>query len=610
MTNINTAISGEKSGGLDRASFIVILITLFLTPIFFVPALSVSFQIGKSSFILYGIFLAFILWCIARLRDGVYIFPRTLIYGGSGILALAYILATLFSENRAMSLAGSGFDLGSLSFFLPSLVLSALIPLVVRSKKEISYSYVALGASFLVVGIFHVIRFIFGPDALSLGMLTAVTANFFGKWNDLAVFFGLGAIFSCITLERQSLTKLMRTLNYLILAFSIVMLVIVNFSTVWIILAILSLVYLIYELSFGKKSLYLGARLPYHALIILTLSVIFIFAGGKIGGAISSSLGISQIEVRPSWGATLDVSKATIKENPLFGAGPNRFFSEWLLHKPVGINNTPFWNTDFNYGIGFIPSFLSTTGIIGFLAILLYVGLFLVKSVRALFRENSTTSSRYLVIVSLFGSIYLWIFSIIYVPSSAIWILTMILSGLFIAGECEEGAIRTTSYSVIEKPAASFVSVLLTILLLIASLSFGYFVTIKLISNIYFQKSIIAANQTGDLNGATMGVARAISFGENSVYYQSLSEIYLAKINILLNDKNINQTEAQKQFQDNLSAAIQAGEGAVRVDQTNYRSHLMLGRVFEAVVPLNISGAYENAKKSYESALALNPVSP
>ncbi len=610
MANTNATVSGEKSKGLDKASFMVILITIFLTPIFFVPALSVPFQIGKSSFILYGIILSFILWCVARLRDGLYVIPRTLIYAGFGILALSYALAALFSENQAVSLAGQVFELGTLSFFLPSLVLLAFVPLVVRSQKEIFYSYIALASSFLVVGVFHIIRFIFGPDTLSLGILTSVTANFFGKWNDLAIFFGLSAIFSYITLERESMTKWMRIFVYIILALSLIMLIIVNFSTVWIVLAILSLIYLIYELSFGKKSLYLGARLPYHTLIVLTLSIIFIFAGGKIGGVISNSLGISQVEVRPSWSATVDVSKAVVKENPLFGVGPNRFSSEWLLHKPAGINNTPFWNTDFNYGIGFIPSFLATTGIVGFLAVLLFLGLFLVKSVRALFHESSSTRSRYLVLVSLFGSIYLWIFSIIYVPSSAIWILTMILSGLFIAAESEEGIIHTISYSVIEKPAASFISVLLTILLLIASLSFGYFVTVKLVSNIYFQKSILVANQTGNLNQAAIGVAQAISLGENDIYYQSLAEIYLAKINALLNDKNINQTEAQKQFQDNLSAAIRAGIGAVKIDPTNYRNHIMLGRVFEAVVPLNISGAYENAKKSYESALALNPESP
>ncbi|MEK7596882.1 MAG: hypothetical protein AAB450_02080, partial [Patescibacteria group bacterium] len=460
--NVDTAVSGEKSGKLDRASFVVILVTLFLTPIFFVPAVSVPFQIGKSSLILYGIILAFVLWCIARLRDGVYIVPRTFIYIGSGILALVYALAALFSENQAMSLYGQGFELGTLSFFLLSLVFLSLVPLVVRSQREISYSYMALLMASLIIGVFHLLRFIFGPDTLSLGVLTSVTANSFGKWNDVAIFFGLGAILSCITLEMRCLKKWIKVLVYALLIVSLVMLVIVNFSTVWTILAVFSLIYLVYELSFGKKSVHLGSRLPYHTLIVLAVSVIFIFAGGKIGGAISNSLGISQMEVRPSWSATLDVSKAVLMKDPVFGAGPNRFSSAWLLHKPAGINNTPFWNVDFNYGIGFLPSFLGIAGSAGFLAMLFFAGLFFIKSVRALFHDSSSVDSRHLTILSIFGSIYLWIFSVIYVPSSAIWILTMALSGLSIASLGREGLIRLTPYSVIEKPGASFISVLLT----------------------------------------------------------------------------------------------------------------------------------------------------
>ena len=37
---------------------------------------------------------------------------------------------------------------------------------------------------------------------------------------------------------------------------------------------------------------------------------------------------------------------------------------------------------------------------------------------------------------------------------------------------------------------------------------------------------------------------------------------------------------------------------------------MSLGRVYEAVVPLKIPGAYESARASYEQALTLNPRSP
>ncbi len=599
-----------KTNRLNKISFMVLAALLFLAPVFFVPSVFVPLSVGKSAFILYGITIVLILWCIARLKDGVYSMPRGLIYPAAGILAMAYTLSALFSENRAASLSGQGLELGTLSFVLTSLVLFLLLPMVAKSQKEVFYSHVAIMVSVIVTGLFHIIRFAFGPDTLSFGVLTAVTSNFIGKWNDLGIFFGLGIIFSFITLTRGQVTGLTKWLVYTMGVLSLIMLVVINFSAVWIMLAVLSLVYLVYEMSFGRKTSSGKPALPYYTLAVLVLSVIFIFAGGKIGGVIAGSLNISQVEVRPSWSATYDVSMSTLAKNPLFGAGPNKFSAEWLLYKPIGINNTPFWNVDFNYGIGFVPTLLSTTGIIGFLAVLFFIGLLLVKSAQAIFTAGSSPFGRYLVLSSLFGNVYLWIFSFFYVPSSAIWIVTMALSGLFIASLCADESLRFRSYSAAESPAASFVSVLFTILLLIAALSFGWFVTEKLLANVYFQKGVLTINRTGNLDQGASAVASAISLSPSDVYYQSLSEIYIAKINALLNDQKLSREEAQKQFQSNLSAAIQSAQNAVKIDPTNYGNYLTQGRVFEAVVPLNMEGAYENAKRSYETALTLNPQSP
>lgn len=602
------------SAKLDRISFIILQVVLFLTPVFFIPSLSVPLQTGKSVIILYGIVLALILWLVARLKDGQFEIPKTYLYLAAGILALIYTVSALVSANQAMSLAGQGFEIGTLAFFLPSLVLFCLIPLVAKTEKQIVYLYTTLLAAFLVTGIFHLIRFIGGPSFMTFGgLFTAVTSNFIGKWNDVGIFFGLGSLLSLITLEKATLTRLLKVLVYVIFVFSLIMLVVVNFTPVWITLAVLALIYFIYELSYGKQSSAannIGARIPYHALIVLIISVIFIFFGGRLSSLVANSLGTSQVEVRPSWSATLDISKAAIKDHPVFGAGPNRFVSEWLMHKPSGINSTLFWNTDFNYGIGFIPSLLATTGILGFLAALFFVGLFIWIALKALLKEGSSPLSRYLVLLSLLGSVYLWIFSIVYVPASSIWILTLVLSGLFVASLRNDRVVSVSSFSVLNRPAASFVSVLLSILVIIGAVSFGYFVTVKFLASVYYQKGINILNTSGNLDQGEQSVIDAISLSPADIYYQAISQLYLVRLNNLFNDTKISQSEAQTKFQSLLSTAITSAQSAVAADPTNYQSYLTLGRVFEAVVPLNISGAYDNAKKAYQSALTLNPDSP
>lgn len=601
--------SSGATKGLDRAAFYVLQAVLFLSPIFFIPSISVPFQTGRAAFMLLGIVLSFALWAIARLKDGRFEMPKVWLYAGAGALALAYTLSAVFSPNHAASYAGAGLDIGSLAFFLPSLILFALVPIIVRRAEEVFYSYAAILASFFVVAIYHVIRFIGGPDTLSFGLLTDATSSILGKWNDLGVFFGFTALVSLITLERAALSRVMKILAYVALVVSLALVVVVNFAPVWISLAVLSLVFLVHKVSFEKSGT-LGSRIPYRALAVLILSVLFVFGGSKIGALVAESLGTSQVEVRPSWAATFDVSKATLAQDPVFGAGPNRFSSEWLASKPDGINSTIFWNVDFNYGIGFLPSLVATTGIVGGLAALAFLALLVALMVKALFRGEASPFSRYLVLSSLFGSAYLWIFSVIYVPSAGLWMLTLVMTGLFVASLREDKVVGWGSVSVGEKPSLSFVSVLLTILALIGAVAFAYFVVIKLLSGVYFQKGIVAANVKSDVAAAELNIGKAISLAPSDVYYRSLSEIYLVRINQLLQNDKITQSEAQSQFQGLLSASIQAAQAAVAFDKTNYQNHMALGRVYEAVVPLKIEGAYDSAKASYEAALKENPMSP
>ncbi|PJE73915.1 MAG: hypothetical protein COV01_03685 [Candidatus Taylorbacteria bacterium CG10_big_fil_rev_8_21_14_0_10_41_48] len=600
----------QTNSRLDTAAYVVLGIVLFLAPIFFIPSLSVPFALGKASLILYGTAIALVLWMIARLKDGVFQAPKSWFYASSLLVAVVYLVSALVSGNSAASLGGQAFELGTASFIIASLVFFALVPLLAKSKEKIFYGYVALLASFIVTGLFHALRFIFGADFLSFGMFTSPSANLLGKWNDLSIFLGLISLSSLFALELATLSKKVKILSYIAFFGSLALLVVANFQSVWVALALFSLVFFVYQISFKKNSGESGRKLPALTLTALVLSVFFVFAGSNIGSIASNALGISQVEVRPSWGATLDVTTTSLSSDPVFGVGPNRFSTQWLLSKPDGINNTLFWNVDFNYGIGFVPSMIVTTGIVGGIAILIFLILYLMTVGKALVSEGSSPVSRYLVLSTLFGSLYLWVFSVMYVPSQALWILTLGMTGLFIAALHEDGKITMGSVSISERPALSFISVLLTILALIGTLSFAYYASTKSLANVYFQSGVASLQGGATLDEGEASVVKAVSLSESPVYYRVLSEIYLARLNQLFADDKISQTEAQSKFQSLLATAIQSSQRAVALDPTDYQNYLSLGRVFEAVVPLNIEGAYDNAKTAYTNALSRNPKSP
>jgi tetratricopeptide (TPR) repeat protein len=599
----------HRSTKLDAAAFIILQVTLFLAPVFFIPSISVPFIAGKSAFMVYGILAALAVWLVARLRDGVFEAPKSLWYASAGVLALAYTAAAVFSVNHGASLMGQSLELGTLAFFILSLVVFALTPLVTRTKEQIFYAYGSVLASFFVLAIFHIVRLAFGADALSFGIFDSATSSLIGKWNDVSIFLGLSALVSLVSLEKAELAGAVKWFVRVAFFLSLALMFVVDFAPAWTVLAVVSLIFAIYELSFGKKERTGSNRVPLYALIAFIVSLLFVFSGGRLSSAVTEGLGISQVEVRPSWGATWDVAKATLASDPVFGVGANRYGSAWLLNKPEGINSTLFWNTEFNYGIGFVPSLLTTTGIVGLLAMLVFIGTYLWTAAKALFRHGSSSFSRYLVLSSLFGSLYLWIFCFVYVPSAPIWLLTVFLSGLFIAALREDGALEVGTVSVSEKPALNFISVLLIIFALIGTAAFAYAATTKTLANVYTQRGLIAI-AAGDIDAGEARIAKAFDLSPSDVGARYVAQIYLARLSDLYAKEGMTQADAQAQFQQYLGAAIQAGQAAVAIDPTNHANHATLGGVFESVVPLEIEGAYESAKQSYEAALLRNPESP
>ena len=113
-------------------------------------------------------------------------------------------------------------------------------------------------------------------------------------------------------------------------------------------------------------------RVPNHvsfsALFILLVSIAFVVQGDSLGNYVASVFNISQVEARPSWTTTLSIAGGTYKSSPIFGSGPNTFPEQWWAFRPDAVNATPFWNVNFESGVGMIPTSFVTTGMLGALA--------------------------------------------------------------------------------------------------------------------------------------------------------------------------------------------------------------------------------------------------
>src|SRR3989344_4301254 len=84
----------------ERISFILVLVLVFLLPIFFIPSAVVPFQLSKTVLLSVTVLVALFLWIIARLKDGVFTFQKNYVSLSLLSLPVVVLVASLFSGNE------------------------------------------------------------------------------------------------------------------------------------------------------------------------------------------------------------------------------------------------------------------------------------------------------------------------------------------------------------------------------------------------------------------------------------------------------------------------------------------------------------------------------
>lgn len=608
----------------EKISYWTLLILIFLLPIFFIPSVFSSVEFSKVLLVVFSTLISLIFWSLSRLRDGNIKFARTLVFPSIFFVVCVYFISSIFSDNPFISIIGNGFELGTFGLVGVGFVLMFLVPSLFRSRDKIFFSYIALLVSFLVVFLFQGLRLVFGPSFLSFGVFNDPTSNIIGKWNDIGIYFGLIALLSVTTLEIARFNKLLKIFLYFASIGSLFFIVVINFKTIWYIIGAFLLTFFLYYFIVKRitKKHQSGAitssqikKTPYLALFFLAISIVFIVDGLRnnhiVSDSISRYFNISQVEITPSLQGTFDVFKQSLKENPIIGSGPNSFVKNWLLFKPDGVNNTIFWNADFNYGAGSIPTFIATTGLLGLISWIVFIVLFFYTGLRFVFIKINDPFSKYLMVSSFLASCYLWLVNIFYVPSATLFFLTFFFSGLFIAVLLNEKLITVKNFTYLGNPRRSLVTVSVLVLIAISSVTGCYVYLQKYFSSIYYQKALgyMATNINTDFDGAENYILKGLKFSKSDLHYRLLLEIYLNRLNLLSAQKNkISNEEFTKQLELIFRKMSTGIISAIEYDNKNYLNYFIAGRLYEYLIP--VEGAYKLSSDYYQEALKLNPKSP
>jgi tetratricopeptide (TPR) repeat protein len=616
----------------DNLALGVLTAGFLIMPIFTLPLWGVSLEVGKHLLLVVTVFMAFVFWLLERLQAGKLVLPKNLIVAGAFLVSFISLLSAAFSGSFWNSFSGAGYEIDSFLTIFSLSVLLFLFGIYFQSRQRFLTAYVGV---FIVAVIFFLSEFL-AIIVLHTGWLdwfkpffalpfNNLFTSLVGKWYDFGVYSGFILLSSLVMLEFFSLKEMPLFKNFILACFALSLagLIFINYLPIWIVLGLIALILFAYKISFwdGHSELEGGEavkqlnKIFHPSFIVLLIALFFVVLGGgdKLGqniGRWQNNWGISVFEVKPSWLGTWDIAKKTLAQDPLLGVGPNRFVTEWVKNKPVAINNTLFWNVDFRFGVGFIPSVLVTTGLLGLLAWLAFFGAILWYGLRFIFSPKQDKSTRALLLLSFLGSVYLWLFTVIYTPDTAILSLAFMVTGLFVAILTDTKIIKYGEISLIENPRHSFTATFVFVILIIASIVVGYLSLQKYVSIYLFQEGLMAVNQRGDFDKGQMLISRAASLSSQDVYYRSLSEIDLVQINQLLANTKLTKEELRVQFLGKTDSAIKNAIKATTLDSQNYLNWLSLGRVYEALVPLGVDKAYEQGQTAFGRAKQLKPTDP
>lgn len=593
-----------------------LLIALFaLLPVFVLPLPWAA--VAQSKVLLGGAFVIFALlaWAIARIAQGGVHMPRSwLLYVGL-LLPLAYVISTAAAGWTSSALVGQGIEQDTLVAVLMWYALFALVTFVfAENRSAIREAVRALFAGLAALAVLETL-FVFYPNTFSLGgALQGATANPLGSWHDLGILMGLSLFFSIAFFRSGIFNGFWRVLPIILGAFSAFLLVVIHFTDVFWGTAALAVAGLIAVLRASIQAEGVGAMngigraLPWLA--VIAASVLLAFFGTQLGEKLPTRIQRTEIEVRPSWQGTFDVAKQSLDapSTLLFGSGPNSFIREWGMHKPQSVNLTPFWNSDFNYGIGVIPTSIFAVGLFGLIAwgaiLLVLLGL-LVRFIREV---RPLTAGRTLFGTLLVAVIYLVGFHMIYTPGVALTGLTFMLMGLLAvaaAGDAPPRRIRIGVANI--NGLLALISLFVLTGVSIAAAAVG---GREALSNMYVNKGSYVYQTANDAAGAGHAIEQALTISPNNDRaHRAAAELGIVQLALLMQS---GQADAaiQSQLQETLQNTIQHGLTAVEIDGANYQNWLSLAQMYSNLAGANVEGALENAKNAYAQAFAAQPTNP
>ena len=543
---------------------------------------------------------------VRKWRMGSILLPGYGILSAAALLPIAYAVSTLFAANRATAVLGFNFNTDSLIvialgfFALLSVVLSSINKSDTKSRVD-TYT-ILVYALYAILAIFS-LQIALQAMSVSLPDLIAgfkpVTS-----WVSISGILGL-LIIIFVSNKIRNIEYKPSKLDIAIISIStLVLVVFLNITSVLFTIAIVMAVLisgLIYKKSNGiNKSLVL---LPAIVLVMTSFFVVDgLFLNAKVSMTLQGLTKVSFIDVRPNWAGTLGVAKGTVgaadTTAKLFGPGAGSFNKQWMLYKPSGVSNTRYWNTSFNYGIGFIPTSVITGGAIVLIAWIVFL-LTLFKSL--IYNRKSRLAG---------ATAFIWLFMLFNPVDILLLVITFVVTGLFMLETIKSRTTTITKYKLRGDGTNKVVMYMVIPVIIVASIGVLATVGHRALMSAYL---VSASNSMiiGNYNDAELTLNRAKSIADVAVVEQGYTRIALTRLNETLKAAEVEGVEVDKEaIQSALSNVLAHARRAIEKDPSDPLNYIALGNISEQLIGLGVEGSDESAIASYQQAAIIDPLNP
>ncbi len=600
----------------------VFLAGIVLAVALLVPAAWFPLQLGKLGVFVLALLVASVLFVVGR---GTQELSRAHGVGLAllvGVLPLSYLFSTLAAGTGAVSITGFGIEVDTVVFTalaFATFLLSFSFFKTLRTVRMLSSV-----VFFTLVGVvaFQWLVVLFGNGLIPFSVFADRSVNLVGKWNDLGILTGLLAVFLLVQAELTRPSVIRRAVLAVALIAITVLLGIINFALVWwfvfasaLVIALVAFMTQRTEERVERQanpyaSVAWSQKVPWFAASAAIVSIIFLLYGAGLNQSLTNRFQVSSLEVRPSYASTFGVISAAREgsvASSLIGTGPNTFSASWVAHKPAEVNQSAFWNLDFNVGFSTLVTALGTAGLVGAIAWMIPLLLVLAGVIRAVRYSLLSREERMATLTVGLGAVLLLSAIIFYVPSANVVLLGFALAGAAFGFLWRQG--RHASEEESPMPLMGMAGWAVALILVLVSVWGTWSVERRFVAQAINNTGAVSL-QAGNADDAISAAHKSQGIEYTSDNLRLAIEAGIVKIGQLANSTQAATPALQQQFLDVASTTIASANQLAMMYPKDHRSYYTMGRVYDLLASLKVQGAYKNAELAYQKALEINPSAP